>query len=544
MPADPGDCVRNGILGPGYQASVATSGRIDSITPKNHVNIVVMGGTDRFTIRDLICCGDQDPDQHAIESPGYLPLTYHDLRLQIRSVVKSLNARGFHRNDRIAIISVPGPETAVCIVAVMAGFTSVPLNAHYTAQEYEDIFTRVGIRAVMVRQGDATNARAVAGFRAIPVIEMVPSDIAGKFGLLPAVPDESGDAEFAIATDIAYILMTSGTTGQSKIVARGQKESAIGKQRTCAIQKIDQKDRCLHIVPYHHGMGISTSLLSPLVAGATVICPGDFIPSDFIDLLRTFNPTYYSAGPTLNQGILRELKKIPPDQLKNHSLRYIRVSSGFLPKDLQRGLESVLGVPVIDSYGMSETGLIAINLPPRRGSVGIPRSDSLAIIDENGIPLGPDSVGEIAVKDSILFNGYESGPEEGESVFINGWFRTGDLGYLDDEGYLFITGRKKELINKGGEKISPAEIDAILMDHPRVRDAMTFGIADPVLGEEIGAMIVPADSQVTVKELRHFLLDRITPFKIPRKIWFVDEIPRTSSGKPMRNVGRERYNQG
>jgi acyl-CoA synthetase (AMP-forming)/AMP-acid ligase II len=338
--------------------------------------------------------------------------------------------------------------------------------------------------------------------------------------------------------------MTSGTTGQSKIVARKQKESAIGKQRTCAIQKIDQKDRCLHIVPYHHGMGISTSLLSPLVAGATVICPGDFIPSDFIDLLRTFNPTYYSAGPTLNQGILRELKKIPPDQLKNHSLRYIRVSSGFLPKDLQRGLESVLGVPVIDSYGMSETGLIAINLPPRRGSVGIPRSDSLAIIDENGIPLGPDSVGEIAVKDSILFNGYESGPEEGESVFINGWFRTGDLGYLDDEGYLFITGRKKELINKGGEKISPAEIDAILMDHPRVRDAMTFGIADPVLGEEIGAMIVPADSQVTVKELRHFLLDRITPFKIPRKIWFVDEIPRTSSGKPMRNVGRERYNQG
>jgi acyl-CoA synthetase (AMP-forming)/AMP-acid ligase II len=213
-------------------------------------------------------------------------------------------------------------------------------------------------------------------------------------------------------------------------------------------------------------MVISTSLLSPFVAGPTLFCPGDFIPSFFMTLPRTFKPTHYSAGPTLNQGILRELKKIPPDQLKNHSLRYIRVSSGFLPKDLQRGLESVLGVPVIDSYGMSETGLIAINLPPKRGSVGIPRSDSLAIIDENGIPLGPDSVGEIAVKDSILFNGYESVPEGGESVFINGWFRTGDLGYLDEEGYLFITGRKKELINKGGEKISPAEIDAVLMDQP------------------------------------------------------------------------------
>lgn len=500
-----------------------------------------MGGTDRFTIRDLICCGDQDPDQHAIESPGYLPLTYRDLRLQIRSVVKSLNARGFHRNDRIGIISIPGPETAVCIVAVMAGFTAVPLNAHYTAREYEDIFTRVGIRAVMVPEGCVTAARAVAGSRAIPVIDMVPSGIAGKFGLLPAVPDESGDAEFATATDTAYILLTSGTTGQSKIVARGQKESAIGKQRACAIQKISQKDRCLHIVPFHHGMGISTSLLSPLVGGATVICPKDFIPADFIDLLRRFKPTHYSAGPTLNQGILRELKKIPPDHLKNHSLRYIRVSSGFLPGDLQRGLESVLGVPVIDSYGMSETGLIAINLPPKRGSVGIPHADSLAIIDENGVPLGPYSAGEIAVKDSLLFSGYEGGPEDGESAFVNGWFRTGDLGYLDDEGYLFLTGRKKEIINKGGEKVSPAEIDAVLMDHPRVSDAMTFGIADPVLGEDIGAMIVPADPQVTEKELRHYLLDRITPFKIPRKIWFVDKIPRTPSGKPQRHAGTKQF---
>ncbi|RPI38285.1 MAG: hypothetical protein EHM53_09200, partial [Methanoregulaceae archaeon] len=256
--------------------------RIGSITTKNHLYVVVMEENGLFTIKDLIFDGHQDPDQHAIESPGYRPLTYRDLRQQILSIVKSLNARGFHRNDRIAIISPPGPETAVCIVAVMAGFTSVPLNTQFTAHEYEDIFSRVKIRAVIVQQDKATTAIAVAESRAIPVMEMVPSGTAGKFDLLPAVLQGPGDAEFATATDTAYILLTSGTTGVSKIVPRTQKEAAVGKQRTATVQKITPADRCFHIVPYHHGMGISTSLLTPLVAGATVICTKDFIPSDFI----------------------------------------------------------------------------------------------------------------------------------------------------------------------------------------------------------------------------------------------------------------------
>jgi acyl-CoA synthetase (AMP-forming)/AMP-acid ligase II len=498
---------------------------------------------DRFTIRDLIYEGGQDPDQHAIESPGYRPLTYRDLRLQILSTVKSLNARGFHRNDRIAVISPPGPETAVCIVAVMAGFTAVPLNMQYKATEYEDIFHRVGIQAVITEQGTATAATAVAESRAVPVIEMVPSGTAGKFDLLPFAVPVSGDAEFATPTDTAYILLTSGTTGRSKIVPRTQKDSAIGRQRACTIQKITPADRCLHIVPYHHGMGISTSLLIPLAAGATVICTKDFIPSDFIGLLRTFCPTYYSAGPALNQGILRELKKVNPDQLKNHSLRYIGVSSGFLREDLQKGLESVLGVPVIDSYGMSETGLIAINLPPRRGSVGIPRSESLSILDENGMSLGSNCVGEIVIKDCTLFSGYEGGRELKDSAFINGWFRTGDLGYLDDDGYLFLTGRNKELINKAGEKVSPEEIDTVLMSHPGVREAKVFPVPDPVLGEDIGAMVVVADEQVTAADLRKYLLDRLVQFKVPRRIWFVEAVPRNAAGKPLRRAGTERYCQ-
>jgi acyl-CoA synthetase (AMP-forming)/AMP-acid ligase II len=496
-----------------------------------------------FTIREQIFNGNQDPVKNAIESPGYQPLTFRDLRLQVLFVVKYLNTRGFHRNDRIAIITPSGPETAVCIIAVMAGFTAVPLNPQNKIQEYEDIFFRTGIKAIIVQKGYETAAIAAAKSLAVPVIELIPSFMAGKFDLNPVVPTGLVEPDFAIASDTAYVLLTSGTTSESKVVTKTQKQSALGKQRTCIYQKITPADRCLHIMPYYHGMGVGAPLMSPLITGATVICTKDFIPSDFIDLLRVFLPTYFSAGPALIRGILRELKKIPPDQLKNHSLRYIRSSSGFLPEDLSQELEAVLGVPVIDSYGMSETGLVSINLPPKRGSVGIPVIGSLAVIDEKGEVLKPLSVGEIIIKDPGVFSDCENASGENNSAFISGWFRTGDLGYLDDEGYLFLTGRKKEIINKGGEKISPSEIDAVLKGHPKIRDAMTFAISEPVLGEDIAAMVVAADERITETELRMFLHEHLIQFKVPRRIYFVDEIPKTPTGKPQRYLGTQKYSE-
>ena len=493
------------------------------------------------TIHDLICCGNQDPDKTAIDSPGYQPLTYRDFRVQIHSVVKNLNARGFHRDDRIAIITPSGPETAVCIIAIMAGFTVVPLNPQYKEQEYGEIFSSVGIKAVIIQQGHETAAEAVADSRAIPVLELVPSGIAGKFDLVPGTSGSSVEAEFAIPSDIAYIKLTSGSTSVSKIVPVTQEQSAISKQRICRYQKITSDDRFLHILPYYHGAGVGAALLSPLIAGATVICTKDFIPSDFPYLLRTFHPTFFSAGPALNQGILRALKKVPSGELIEHSLRYIRSGSGFLPGDIRRELESILGVPVIEAYGMSEAGTIAINIPPKQGSVGIPIIDSLAIVNEKSEPLGPGNTGEIFIKDAALFCGYENAPEDNKAAFTDGWFRTGDMGYLDADGYLFLTGRKKELINKGGEKIPPEEIDSVLKGHPGVVDAMTFGIPDPVLGEDVAAMVVTADASITEQELRRYVLDRLVQFKIPRRIYFVDAIPKTPTGKPMRHEGTRRY---
>jgi oxalate---CoA ligase len=502
----------------------------------------MMNESEHYTVKELLFDRNQDPDHTAIESPGMHPLTYQDLRIQIISVIKTLNSMGFHRNDRIAVITPAGPETAVIIVAVMAGFTSIPLNPHNKRQEYERYFSLLKVKAIIVQKGYETAAALVAAERNIPVIELVPTPaMAGKFTLAPAVSFETGTPEFAISSDIAYVLLTSGTTATSKIVPVTQKQSAVSKRRMCIASGITAADRCLHIIPYNHGTGIGYSLLAPLLAGGTVICTRDFIPSDFLPLFRIYRPTYYAANPALHAGILREIKKRPSEIHSNNSLRYIQTDSGFLPVHVRCELESLFNVPVIDAYGMSEAGSLAINLPPKKGSVGIPFIDSIRIIDESDLPLKPDTTGEIVIKGETVFSGYEDAPDENKAAFVNGWFRTGDLGYLDDDGYLFLTGRKKELINKGGEKISPEEIDTALRSHPGVLEAMTFPVKDPVLGEDIDAMVVRADKEVTEPELRLYLLDRLIQFKIPRRIYFVDDIPKTPTGKPLRHTGTQRY---
>jgi acyl-CoA synthetase (AMP-forming)/AMP-acid ligase II len=199
---------------------------------------------------------------------------------------------------------------------------------------------------------------------------------------------------------------------------------------------------------------------------------------------------------------------------------------------------------VIEILASSESGTISINFPPKHGSVGIPVIEHLTIRSETNKILRPYEEGEIVVKGEAVFSGYEDAPDENDAAFIDGWFRTGDMGYLDDEGYLFLTGRKKEIINKGGRKIAPEEIDTVLREHPQVKDAMTFGIADPVLGEDVAAIVVPADETITEADLRMYLLDRLIQFKVPRKIWFVDRIPRTPTGKPQRQEGTRRFSPG
>ncbi len=405
-----------------------------------------------YTVRDLIYNCNQDPEHNAIECPGHHPLTYRGLRSQIMYVVKTLNSLGFHRNDRIAIIMPAGPETAVIIISVMAGFTVVPLNPQNREQEYTSYFSQMAIKAIIVQKGYDTAATGVAESQVIPIIELIPhSGFAGIFDLEPGKGPDVKEAEFAVPSEIAVLLLTSGSTGTQKIVPVTQKQFLISKQRNKDTLKITNDDRALHILPYYHGMGLSF-LMANLLAGGTVICTKDFISSDFLPLLKTFRPTLYSAGPALLQAILREIKKVPPDELKNTSLRAIRTGSASRFDNINRELGEVLGVPVMESYASSEAGMIAVNIPPREGSVGIPLIESLTIRDENGNILNCGETGEIVVKGETVFNGYENAPDDNKAAFIDGWFRTGDIGYLDDNGYLFLTGGKKRLSIKAGRK--------------------------------------------------------------------------------------------
>ena len=496
----------------------------------------------RYTIRELLFCGNQDPDHPALESPGLQPLTYHGLREQVIRVIKTLNAAGFHRNDRIGIVMPQSPEAVVAMVAVMAGFTAVPLNPQLRKGEIEGIIQRAHLKALILPHGVATPAAAAAKVRGVSIFSLVSRPgTAGAFELVPE-PEVAGTIQggFALSSDIAFVLMTSGTTLAPKIVPVTQKQAILSKLQSCPTMNLTAADRSLLIWPYYSSAGISV-ILHIWLAGGTLICVNDFIPSDFVTLLYRFRPTNYVASSVYHAGILKEIRKVPEGDLKNNPLRFIEAGGDSIPEDVIHELERLLGVPVYISYGSSEAGCISRNNVRKPGSVGIPVIDHLRIADEKGRALGPGIQGEILIRGETVFSGYEDAPEVNRAVFLDGWFRTGDIGYLDNEGFLYLTGRKTEIINKGGQKISPAEVEAVLSTHPQISDVMVFAVRDPVLGEDIAAMVVRTDDRLSEMAIRAYLLDLIARFKIPGRIYFVDRIPKTATGKCLRHLGTERY---
>jgi acyl-CoA synthetase (AMP-forming)/AMP-acid ligase II/thioesterase domain-containing protein/acyl carrier protein len=492
---------------------------------------------EQLSVKDLIINGLQDPDAPAIESPGCRPLSYRALREQISGVVRSLNAMGLVRNDRIAVVMPQGSCTAVAILAVMAGFTVVPLAVTYKKPEYDGFFSRLGIRAVLVREGDTPAAVAAAQDRKIPVIEARCSpETAGAFALVPEPAIRGGAGPvYAGPQDIAAIKMTTGTTAEPKMVPVSQKRFFTGMRLLNAFSGLNSRDRNLQFSPLDTGFGFETALGGTLLTGGSLVCLGEFIPADFLSILAACRPTYYWCSPAHHEAILEELNKAPGGLPARHTLRFACSGSAAIPAARVRELEDLLGIPVFDVYVMSEA-YISLNNPGRPGSVGIPICN-LEIWDDLNAVLPAGREGEIVVRGELVFDGYLDAPAENAQAFTDGWFRTGDTGYLDGEGYLYLTGRKKELINKGGRKIAPAEIDAVLRSHPQVRDAMTFRIPDPVLGEDIAVMVVARDTSVSEDGLHRYCLDNLAQFKVPRRIVLVTDIPKNALGKPQRDEG-------
>ena len=481
------------------------------------------------------------PDAPAILAPGRAPLTYGRLYQHIQNTGHALRAMGIGRHDRIAVVLPNGPEVPVAILTVAAKAICAPVNPAYQADEFERYFSELRPCALITQATINSPARRVALSRGMRIVELSPmlDAEAGLFTLAGNEQDAASD-ELSSPNHLAVLLPTSGTTSRPKIVPQTHANICASAFGSVAALTLKRSDRCLNLVPLFHGHGLHATVIASLAAGASVVCTPGFDAQNFCTWLNAFQPTWYSAVPTVHQAILTQAVQIR-ERMAQSRLRFIRSSSAPLPPRLFTELERTFEIPVIEYYGMAEVAAapIACNpLPPRQrkaGSVGVRVGLDVATMDEKGTLLPAGETGEVVVRGPSVVSDYYGDPMATQAAFVGGWFKTGDLGYFDEDGYLFLVGRAREFINRGGDKIAPREIDEVLLEHPAVAEAVTFAVRHPTLGEDVAAaLVLRPHSAVTANDIRQFVKARLAAFKIPRQVLFVKEIPKGPTGKVRR----------
>ncbi len=493
------------------------------------------------TVWDLLRRGQND--DAAIGAPEQPTLTHGGLKALTTRTIGDLNRMGIGRGDRVAMVLPNGPEMAAAFVALACGTTTAPLNPAYRKDEFEFYLSDLNAKALVVQEGVETPARAVAEERGIALLSLVPDAGAGAGNFtLKARSDASGTPKAGGMSDgkeTALVLHTSGTTSRPKIVPLSHTNVTASAYHIVNTISLTRDDVCLNIMPLFHIHGLIAATLSSLAAGASVVCTPGFNALKFFSWFEDINPTWYTAVPTMHQAILSRAGR-NSEIIKKGRLRFIRSSSSSLLPQVMDELEKVFGAPVIESYGMTEAShqMTSNPLPPGKrysGCVGIAAGPEVAIMSPEGKLLPPESIGEVVIRGRNVTLGYENNPSANATAYTAGWFHTGDQGVMDREGYLRLTGRLKELINRGGEKISPLEVDTVLMDHPAVAQVVTFAMPHDKLGEEVAAAVVLREgAKLTERELREFAATRIADFKVPRKIVFLEEIPKGATGKLQR----------
>lgn len=490
------------------------------------------------TLLDLLSAGhDADP---AIRAPDATSLSYGGLRALMRQTKLDLIKGGLDCRDRVAIVLPNGPEMATAFLSIAAVTAAAPLNPAYRSDEFEFYLKDLRAKALLVETGSASPAVSVARKLGIDVIALVPEREkgAGAFRLEMQVATTPACGRDADSGDQALILHTSGTTARPKIVPLTQRNLAASAQTIAECLEFTPGDVSLNVMPLFHIHGLVAGLLAPLSRGSCVFCTPGFNALKFFAWMDEARPTWYTAVPTMHQAILMRASR-HGESIARNRLRFVRSSSSSLPPQIITQLETAFQTPVVEAYGMTEAShQIASNPlkgPRKPGSVGLPTGVRIAVFDENGRLQERDGSGELLIRGESVTAGYENNPQANNDAFFDGWFRTGDQGALDSDGYLFLTGRIKEIINRGGEKISPREVDEILMDHPALQQVVTFAMPHPILGEEVvAAAVLRQGAATTEAELRAFASARLADFKVPKKILFLDAIPLGATGKLQR----------
>ncbi|MEM7709250.1 MAG: acyl--CoA ligase [Pseudomonadota bacterium] len=496
------------------------------------------------TIRGLIA--DHPQDARAIGAPDRAWLTYGGLRQLADTTADALRAAGIGKGDRIAIVLPNGPEMAAAFVTIAQAATTAPLNPAYREEEYAFYLADLNARTLVLAEGDEGPAYAAAQKLGIGILRLAVEDgaPAGSFTLTGDAATTPADATSPDASDVALILHTSGTTSRPKIVPLLHSNVAASARNIAASLRLTADDRCLNVMPLFHIHGLLAAVSSSLGAGGQVWCAPGFDALKFFGWLRDADPTWYTAVPTMHQAILSRAPR-NAEIIEAARLRLLRSSSASLPGPVMTKLAATFGVPIVESYGMTEAAHQMCSNPiepgtQKPGAVGLAAGPEVRIAHEaEPSLLADDAVGEVVISGPNVTPGYESNPTANAANFFDAdgkrWFRTGDQGAFDGDGFLTLTGRLKEIINRGGEKISPLEVDGILSDHPDVAQALTFALPHPKLGDEIAAAIVLREgAAVTDREIRDFAAERLADFKVPRKVIILDEIPKGATGKLQR----------
>jgi acyl-CoA synthetase (AMP-forming)/AMP-acid ligase II/thioesterase domain-containing protein/acyl carrier protein len=475
------------------------------------------------------------PEAPALLRVGAPSITYGGLIVFMDGFKSDLAASGFASGARIGLVHSGGADMVSLLLGIMELGAVAPINPTLKTAEFKAQFEIRRLDGLVVEAGLETAAREAARDCNIPVYEAA----AGSVGQIAHDLKKAGDQPAVEQlTDPDIILVTSGTTSVAKSVTMSRARTLNMFTGRARFFDFTPADRCLVMRPLFYAAGLMNTLLT-MYSGGSVAVIDRLEATNFLRHLETFQPTWYDASPAFHKIIIGMVQGLsaPPSPPR---LRFIRISTGRLEDEIAFGLEHFFGVPLIDGYSSTETGTIASNPPSlaarKRGTVGIPIDGEFRIRGEDGRFLGPGMKGEIVAKGPAVFEGYEKDPEANAEAFVEGWFRTGDEGAVDEDGYLTLTGRFKEMISRGGEKVNPVEVDAALLGHPDVVEAATFPVAHATLGEEIAAAVVlRADANPTKGELTRYLLDHLTGFKVPRRLVFIDAIPKGDSDKVQRN---------
>ena len=448
------------------------------------------------TIKEIVSF--YNDDEVYITTERNTSFTFADLKKQVNWTKNFFVEQNISKQDTVAIIIDNGPEMATSFLSVASNCCAAPLNPSYTLSEFNYYLEDLRPKALIIEDNSNSQVINLAINKGIIIFNLVVHNNVRSGHFTLRLKNDNNNfikkSNTQIPEDTALILHTSGTTSKPKMVPLTNLNLCTSAKNIVKTLNLSRSDKCINIMPLFHIHGIVCLLLVPLFSGSTIFTSTGFNVLKFFSWMKEFSPTWYSAVPTMHQAILTRAKR-NYDIIKKTNLKFIRSSSAPLPSKTMKEIEETFNCPVIESYGMTEAShqMTSNHLPPGKRKpkkAGFAAGPEVSVMDKNNRILSVGKIGEIVIRGKSVTKGYINNSKANTDSFISGWFRTGDQGFFDNDGFLQITGRIKEIINKGGEKISPLEIDEVIMNHKSVFQAISFPIIHDKLGEDVAAAVV------------------------------------------------------